>query len=163
MRGSPTWTDRGRSAQRVPEVDPWVERLVFLLDQALGIPGTRWRIGLDGIVGLLFPGGGDALGAVVSAALVLLAARQGVPRVVVARMVFNVAVDALIGAIPVLGDLFDIGWKANTRNLRLLERHRSGRPPTWRDWAWLWALLGGLAFVVLGAVVLAVLALRALF
>jgi hypothetical protein len=139
-----------------------VEHLVFLLDQALGIPGTRWRIGLDGIVGLLLPGGGDALGAVVSAALVLLAARQGVPRVVVGRMVFNIAVDALGGAIPVLGDLFDIGWKANTRNLALLERHRGGRPPTWRDWIWLWALLGGLALVVLGAVVLALLAIRTL-
>jgi hypothetical protein len=139
-----------------------VERLVFLLDQALRIPGTRWRVGLDGIVGLLFPGGGDALGALVSAALVLLAARQGLPRVVVARMVFNVAVDALGGAVPLLGDLFDFGWKANTRNLRLLERHRSGRPPTWRDWVWLWALLGGLALVVLGAVVLALLAIRAL-
>jgi hypothetical protein len=139
-----------------------VERLVFLLDQALRIPGTRWRVGLDGIVGLLFAGGGDALGALVSAALVLLAARQGLPRVVVARMVFNVAVDALGGAVPLLGDLFDFGWKANTRNLRLLERHRSGRPPTWRDWVWLWALLGGLALVVLGAVVLALLAIRAL-
>jgi hypothetical protein len=139
-----------------------VERLVFLLDQALRIPGTRWRVGLDGIMGLLFPGGGDALGALVSAALVLLAARQGLPRVVVARMVFNVAVDALGGAVPLLGDLFDFGWKANTRNLRLLERHRSGRPPTWRDWVWLWALLGGLALVVLGAVVLALLAIRAL-
>jgi hypothetical protein len=139
-----------------------VEHLVFLLDQALGIPGTRWRIGLDGIVGLLLPGGGDALGAVVSAALVLLAARQGVPRVVVGRMVFNIAVDALVGAIPVLGDLFDIGWKANTRNLALLERHRGGRAPTWRDWIWLWALLGGLALVVLGAVVLALLAIRTL-
>jgi hypothetical protein len=139
-----------------------VERLVFLLDQAIGIPGTRWRIGLDGIVGLLFPGGGDALGAVASAALILLAARQGVPRVVVGRMVFNVGLDALVGAIPLLGDLFDFGWKANTRNLRLLEHHRSGRPPTWRDWLWLWALLGVLALVVLGALVLALLALRAL-
>jgi hypothetical protein len=77
-------------------------------------------------------------------------------------MVFNVAVDALGGAVPLLGDLFDFGWKANTRNLRLLERHRSGQPPTWRDWVWLWALLGGLALVVLGAVVLALLAIRAL-
>jgi hypothetical protein len=146
----------------MPELDPWLERLVFLLDQAIGIPGTRWRIGLDGIAGLLFPGAGDAAGALVSAALVLMAARQGVPRVVVGRMVFNVAVDALIGAVPVLGDLFDFAWKANTRNLQLLERHRSGRRPTWRDWIWLWALLGTLALVVLGAVFLALLAIRAL-
>jgi hypothetical protein len=162
MRGSSTSTDRDRHARRLPELDPWLERLVFLLDQAIGIPGTRWRIGLDGIAGLLFPGGGDAAGALVSAALVLMAARQGVPRVVVGRMVFNVAVDALIGAVPVLGDLFDFAWKANTRNLQLLERHRSGRRPTWRDWIWLWALLGTLALVVLGAVFLALLAIRAL-
>jgi hypothetical protein len=162
MRGSSTSTERERFAGRAPEVDPWLERLVFLLDQALGIPGTRWRIGLDGIVGLLFPGAGDAAGALVSAALVLLAARQGLPRVVIGRMVFNVAVDAVIGAIPLLGDLFDFAWKANTRNLQLLERHRNGRPPTWRDWIWLWALLGALALIALGAVFLAVLALRAL-
>jgi hypothetical protein len=162
MRGSSTSTDRDRFAGRVPELDPWLERLVFLLDQAIGIPGTRWRIGLDGIAGLLFPGAGDAAGALVSAALVLLAARQGVPRVVVGRMVFNVALDAVIGAIPLLGDLFDFAWKANTRNLQLLERHRSGRRPTWRDWIWLWALLGTLALVVLGAVFLALLAIRAL-
>jgi Domain of unknown function (DUF4112) len=162
MPGSSTSTDPGRAPRRPPGLDPLLERLVFVLDQAFPIPGTSWRIGLDGIVGLLFPGGGDALGAIVSAALVFLAARQGLPRVVVARMVFNVAVDALIGAIPVLGDLFDFGWKANTRNLRLLERHRSGRPPTWRDWMWLWALLGGLVLVVVGAVVLALLAIRAL-
>jgi hypothetical protein len=162
MPGSSTSTDRGRSSRRPAGLDPLLERLVFVLDQAFPIPGTSWRIGLDGIVGLLFPGGGDALGAVVSAALVFLAARQGLPRVVVARMVFNVAVDALIGAIPVLGDLFDFGWKANTRNLRLLERYRSGRPPTWRDWMWLWVLLGGLVLVAVGAVVLALLALRAL-
>jgi hypothetical protein len=162
MRGSSTSTDPGRSSRRPPGLDPLLERLVFVLDQAFPIPGTSWRIGLDGIVGLLFPGGGDALGAIVSAALVFLAARQGLPRVVVARMVFNVAVDALVGAIPLLGDLFDFGWKANTRNLRLLERHRSGGPPTWRDWMWLWALLGGLVLVVVGAVVLTLLAIRAL-
>jgi hypothetical protein len=77
-------------------------------------------------------------------------------------MVFNVALDAVIGAIPLVGDLFDFAWKANTRNLQLLERHRSGRRPTWRDWIWLWALLGTLALVVLGAVFLALLAIRAL-
>jgi hypothetical protein len=162
MRGSSTSTERDRFTRGMPGLDPWLERLVFLLDQALGIPGTRWRIGLDGIAGLLFPGAGDAAGALVSAALVFLAARQGLPRVVIGRMVFNVAVDALIGAIPLLGDLFDFAWKANTRNLQLLERHRNGRPPTWRDWIWLWALLGALALIVLGAVFLALLALRAL-
>ena len=88
--------------------------------------------------------------------------RTRLPRVVIGRMVFNVAVDAVIGAIPLLGDLFDFAWKANTRNLQLLERHRNGRPPTWRDWIWLWALLGALALIALGAVFLAVLALRAL-
>jgi Domain of unknown function (DUF4112) len=67
----------------------------------------------------------------------------------------------VVGDIPLLGDAFDFAWKANVRNLRLLERHRSGARPGWRDWIWLWALLGGLALVVLGAVVLAVWAVRA--
>lgn len=160
MPRSSTWTeDRRRAAASA--VEPWLVRFVFLLDEAVRVPGTRWRVGLDPILGLL-PGGGDALGALLSAGVVLLAARHGVPRIALARMVFNVGVDAVIGAIPLIGDLFDFAWKANTRNLRLLEAHESaGRRPGWRDWLWVWALLGGLGLLLAGVLVLAVLAFRA--
>jgi len=85
------------------------------------VPGTGVRFGLDPILGLI-PGLGDVAGAALSGYLVLLAARLGAPRVVVLRMVANVAVDSVVGSVPLLGDLFDVAWKSNTRNLALLER-----------------------------------------
>lgn len=103
-------------------------RLARLLDSAVGIPGTRFRLGLDSLLGIV-PGLGDVAGAAASGYLVLLGARHGVPRAVLMRMIGNVAVDAVGGSVPVLGDLFDVGWKANTRNLHLLERSL-GAPAT---------------------------------
>ena len=95
--------------------------LARVMDDAFVIPGTKIRIGLDALLGLL-PGIGDAATAVVAAYALLAAARVGAPPAIIARMGANVLVDALIGSIPVLGDLFDIGWKANRRNAILLER-----------------------------------------
>src|SRR6516165_3554092 len=101
-----------------------LERLAWLMDRAFHIPGTRIRVGLDAILGLL-PIGGDVLTGLVQAGLVLLALRHyKVPKLVAARMAANVLIDILIGAVPFLGDLFDIGFKANTRNVQLLEAYR---------------------------------------
>lgn len=99
-----------------------VRRVARLLDSALRIPGTSIRFGLDAVIGLV-PGLGDVAGAALAAYLVLLAARLGAPPAVVLRMLANVALDAVAGAVPVLGDLFDIAWKANTRNVALLDRY----------------------------------------
>lgn len=98
-----------------------VRRLAWLLDEAIRLPGG-FRIGLDGIVGLI-PGIGDALGLVASTYIVVRARRFGVPRIVLARMVGNVALEFVIGTIPVLGDLFDFAFKANLRNLALMEQY----------------------------------------
>jgi Domain of unknown function (DUF4112) len=106
-----------------------LERIAWLMDRAFHIPGTRITVGLDAVLGLL-PVGGDVLTGVVQAALVLVALRHyKLPRTVAARMAANVLIDVAVGAIPVLGDLFDIGFKANTRNIHLLEpyRHRDPR------------------------------------
>jgi hypothetical protein len=104
----------------------WAETLVRFLDDGISVPGTKFRIGFDGILGLLLPGAGDAMTAAGALSLFYLAVQRGAPRVVLARMALNVAIDALVGAIPVLGDLFDFGFKANRRNLRLIERVQSG-------------------------------------
>jgi hypothetical protein len=93
-----------------------------LLDSAFSIPGTRIRFGLDPLIGLV-PGIGDAVGAVFSGYLILQASRLGAPRSTITRMIANVAIDTVVGWVPLLGDLFDVGWKANTRNLALLEQH----------------------------------------
>ncbi len=103
-------------------IPAWAERWVRLLDDGFRVPGTEYRVGLDGIIGLLFPAAGDALSAVSALSLFYLAYQRGVPYRVLARMLLNVGLDALIGAVPVLGDLFDFAWKANRRNLILIER-----------------------------------------
>jgi Domain of unknown function (DUF4112) len=96
----------------------WLARL---LDESIPIPGTSYRIGIDPLLGLV-PGVGDALGALLSMWLVVVAWRLGAPYSVLARMGVNIGVEALVGAIPIAGDVFDAGWKANVRNVRLVER-----------------------------------------
>jgi Domain of unknown function (DUF4112) len=95
--------------------------LARVLDTAIGIPGTKLRVGLDALLGLI-PGAGDAVSAALSGYIILAAARAGASRPVLLRMVGNVVVDTVIGAIPVLGDLFDVAFRSNTRNVALLER-----------------------------------------
>ncbi|MFN2564653.1 MAG: DUF4112 domain-containing protein [Gemmatimonadaceae bacterium] len=99
-----------------------IRQLARLLDAAIRVPGTNVRFGLDAILGLI-PGAGDVAGGILSTFIILHAAKLGAPRSVLARMVMNVAIDSLVGAVPILGDLFDIGWKSNTRNAALLERY----------------------------------------
>ena len=93
-----------------------------LLDDAFEIPGTDRRIGIDPIVGLL-PVSGDIVSAVVSLYIVAEAARCGAPRELLLRMVANVAIDTAAGSVPIAGDLFDVVWRANRRNVNLLESH----------------------------------------
>jgi hypothetical protein len=98
-------------------------RLVsHLLDNAIAIPGTRFRFGLDPLLGLL-PGAGDFVGAALSAYIVIEAARFGLPQETLVQMVTNLVLDSIGGWVPVLGDVFDVTWKANSRNLALLEAH----------------------------------------
>jgi len=98
-----------------------VDALAHLLDNSIPVPGTGMRFGLDAVIGLV-PGVGDAAGALLSCWIVLEGARLGAGITVVLRMLLNVAIEAVVGAIPFLGDLFDAGWKANVRNIRLLHR-----------------------------------------
>jgi hypothetical protein len=90
------------------------------------VPGTNWRFGLDGIVGLI-PGVGDAAGTLVSLYILAEAWRLGVRKRTLARVAGNIALDSLFGAVPVAGDLFDFIWKSNARNLRLIERDLATR------------------------------------
>ena len=98
-----------------------LRRLAWLVDAGFGVPGTRFRFGLNGLLGLA-PVAGDALLGLVSLYIVWEARRLGAPPALQARMVANVAVEVVGGAVPVLGDLFDMPFKANLRNLALLER-----------------------------------------
>jgi hypothetical protein len=97
-------------------------RIAHLLDNLFRIPGTRIRFGLDPLLGLL-PGVGDVVGGVLSTYILREAVRARVARPVLLRMLANIGMDMLFAAIPLVGDLFDAGWKANTRNMALLQRH----------------------------------------
>lgn len=95
--------------------------LARVLDTAIGIPGTKLRVGLDALLGLI-PGAGDAVSAALSGYIVLAAARAGASRPVLLRMIGNVVFDTVVGSIPIVGDLFDVAFRANSRNVALLER-----------------------------------------
>lgn len=98
-----------------------LEKLVRLLDEAIRIPGTKWRLGVDCLVGLV-PGAGDLIGAALATYVLKESARLGANRRTLARMAGNIAVDLAVGAIPLLGDIFDVAFKANRRNLNLLKK-----------------------------------------
>jgi len=143
--------------QRLPQapIDQHLERIALLMDKALRIPGTDMRFGLDPIIGFFFPVAGDAIGALVSAYIVFVSVRYGLPKVVIARMVFNIAADFVVGSIPFVGDAADFVWKVNTRNLRLLNKYASGEGRSfWSDWAWVFVLLGILFLLVFGGLIL---------
>ena len=99
-----------------------LRKLAYLLDNSIRIPGTKRRVGLDAIIGLI-PGIGDTIGGAISAYIVYEANRLGVPRRTLLRMIFNIGVETAIGAIPLIGDVFDATWKANARNMALLDKH----------------------------------------
>lgn len=133
---------------------PDLSRLIaWLLDDLIPIPGTKFRIGLDPIIGLI-PGFGDGSAAAVSSMILLNVMRAGVPRIVLVRMALNILINALVGAIPGIGDAFSAFFKSNRRNYALLERHagRGGRRTSTRgDWIFVGALIGGILAVAITA------------
>ncbi|HSE62457.1 MAG TPA: DUF4112 domain-containing protein [Thermoanaerobaculia bacterium] len=110
--------------------DPWIEKLAWIMDSS--IPFGRWRIGLDGIIGLV-PGLGDLIGAAISAIIVVAGVQARLPRSAIARMVANVGIEAAIGIVPFLGDLFDMAFKANTRNVEIFRQALKGERSRKKD------------------------------
>jgi Domain of unknown function (DUF4112) len=104
-----------------------LRRFAWLLDAAVRLPGTNFRFGVDAVIGLA-PGIGDAAMAATSLYIVYEAARLGVPKAKLARMIANIGVETAVGAVPVLGDMFDAAFKANLRNIAIIEEH-FGPPP----------------------------------
>ncbi|WP_435016887.1 DUF4112 domain-containing protein [Tundrisphaera sp. TA3] len=143
-----------------------LEWLAWLMDRSIPVPGTNFKVGLDAILGLI-PGGGDLFAGLIQTGLVLTALKHyRVPKAVAARMAANVLLDIGLGSIPVVGDLFDAGFKANTRNLNLLrEVHaiqaRGGPIPSAPSVRYLWAigaiLIGALLLMFIGMVAVAAL------
>jgi hypothetical protein len=125
--------------------------LADLLDQRFVIPGTSIRIGLDPIIGLI-PGLGDAIANLAGSAILVIAARMGVPKIILLRMGLNIAANAAIGSIPLVGDVFSIWFRSNAKNARLLERYAAAgeQPSTLKEWAAMAALLLGALTLMVG-------------
>ncbi len=145
-------------SKKTPPKDP-LDRLAWHLDQAFPIPGTRYRVGWDGIIGLI-PGLGEAVMLFLQAGIVVAAVvRYDVPAVIAIRMVLNVLIDSTIGSIPILGDLFDFFFKASTKNIALLNQVRAQRNAgvkvsRARHWGFVLAVVFALLAVVGGVLTL---------
>ena len=134
-------------AVRAVASDEWMEKLSWLMDRSIPL-GGKYAIGLDGFLGLI-PGLGDVASGLVGATIVFRAHRMGVPRSTVLRMVANIGIDSAVGSIPILGDLFDFAWQANTKNMELYRQALSGAATPRRD-AWFIAIvLLSIAFIVM--------------
>jgi hypothetical protein len=134
--------------------DENLDFLSHVLDDWFRVPGTSIRFGLDGIIGLV-PGLGDIIGGLASTIIVLAAWVRGVPYITLVRMVVNIGIEVLLGTIPLLGDAFDIAWKANRRNYALIVRHlEQQRRQTWKDWVFLMLIAATLSAVFLAPIFL---------
>ncbi len=120
-----------------------------LLDSSFTIPGTRITCGLDPLLGLI-PGIGDIISNAIGSSLLFLATKAGVPRIVILRMSLNIAINMVVGAIPVFGDLFSIWFKSNLQNAQLLHRHCQTRIPvtTLIDWLYVSVLIIGIILLL---------------
>lgn len=141
-------------------IPAWAERLVRFLDDGFVIPGTSFRVGFDAVLGLV-PGVGDFLTTASSVSLVWLAQQRGASRSVLGRMMFNLAIDAVVGAVPVLGDVFDVVFKANRRNLELLQRYdRAPKEAGRTDALFLTMVVAGIIVLLTVPITLAILIVR---
>jgi hypothetical protein len=148
LRGSVVGASR---SERFQAVERRIGRVTRLLDDVIRVPGTDVRVGLDPVIGMV-PVVGDAVTALAGAWVIAEAARFGIPRIVLARMVVNLLADLGIGAIPVIGDIYDVVFRSNARNLELFRRHALDPGATTRGER---AFLLGLVLVIIGALWLA--------
>lgn len=131
-------------------------KFAWWLDAGIRIPGTNIRFGLDPVLGLI-PGLGDTAGAVLAGWIVVEAIRLGVSRATLLRVIGNVALDAVLGAVPIIGDVFDFAWKANLRNITLLNRHLASPSGARRaDRFFVACVLGGIIVLLVSALTLGI-------
>lgn len=131
---------------------PWAERLVVTLDETLRIPGTNIHLGLDPIIGFIVPGAGDAITSTGSVSLLFLALKHRVPTIAILRMLLNIAIDTVVGAIPFAGDAFDMFFRSNRRNLEIIRKYSEDpkAKPSAADYL---LVGGGVLLAILGFVI----------
>lgn len=137
-----------------------LNKFAWLLDSSIQVPGTRFRVGIDSLIGLI-PGFGDAVGALLSSYILAEAARLGVPKATLIRMGLNVALETIVGMIPIAGDIFDMAWKANQRNVRLLGAHLDNpRKTTTTSRLLVFFLVAALIALIVGLVIFGIIVVR---
>lgn len=149
-----------RPSERPVEIEASLERLSWIMDDLIRIPGLNWRFGLDALAGLI-PGFGDTATSLVSFYILAAAVRYQVPKITLARMGLNLAIDYLVGSLPMVGDLFDAWWKSNQRNMALLNERATvsaseARKGKLSDWLFVGFLIVVLAAMALGAAIVSV-------
>ncbi len=135
--------------QKRREVEPLFRWLALIMDNLLRLPGTKFRFGIDPLIGLI-PGLGDTGSTLISAMALIAAARRGLPKILLARMSFNILINELVGIIPIVGDAFSFWFKSNARNYELLKRQTTApRRSTRSDWLFVALILGALLVILL--------------
>jgi len=148
--------------ERRASLEAFFKWLALITDEFLRLPGTKFRFGLDPLIGLV-PGLGDTASAIVSALALVEAARRGVPRILLARMAMNILINELVGIIPGLGDAFSFWFKSNVRNYELVRRFTAAPEQSRRgDWIFLIAILGLLFVIVCAGLIASFLVLQAI-
>jgi hypothetical protein len=140
---------------RSAKVDVSLDRLSWLMDDLIRVPGLGWRFGLDALVGLI-PGFGDTATSLVSFYILVAAVRHRVPKITILRMALNLALDYVLGSVPFVGDLFDAWWKSNQKNVALLKERatvegEAAREGRFSDWLFVAAIIFGLIGLALGS------------
>jgi len=153
----------GRSLEQADSsvtIDESLERLAWLMDDLIRVPGLGWRFGLDALVGLI-PGFGDTATSVASFYILASAVRYRVPKITLLRMGLNIGIDYLVGSLPLVGDLFDAWWKSNQKNIALLRKRamvsaKDARSAKLSDWLFVGLIIFLLAGLALAAAALSI-------
>lgn len=150
------------SAKTPQSLEPLFRWIALLMDDLIRLPGTRFRIGIDPLIGLI-PGIGDTGSAMVSAIALIQAARRGLPKIILARMAVNILLNELIGIVPVIGDAFSFWFKSNARNHRLIKEYTGGhRTARTSDWIFVFGILLALGVIVCAGIAVSFFVLRQL-
>lgn len=138
-----------KATEKQIEIEKSLDTLANYLDGLFRIPGTKWRFGLDAIVGLI-PNFGDTLTTLISFYILIAGVRYGVPKITILRMAMNIAIDYIVGTIPFFGDVFDFFWKTNQKNLNLLRKRATKQGKgTLGDYVFVFSLIGGLVLILI--------------
>lgn len=148
------------ATRKAVKVDESLDRLSWLMDDLIRIPGINWRFGLDALVGLI-PGFGDTVTSMVSFYILASAVRYRVPKVTLLRMGLNIGIDYLVGSIPLVGDFFDAFWKSNQMNVALLSKRATlsaddARKGRLSDWLFVGLMIFVLAGLAIGSAALSI-------